>query len=79
MDIKLEILSEVISEAIHEAIEYIHIDADKLVNSVSILALGEIQKILQDESITDDFDVVEKIVEIFEKYNLDAGIRHDFG
>ncbi|MBQ2695688.1 MAG: hypothetical protein IJF61_00110 [Clostridia bacterium] len=79
MDIKLEILSEVISEAIHEAIEYIHIDADKLVNSVSILALGKIQKILQDESITEDFDVVEKIVEIFEKYNLDAGIRHDFG
>ncbi len=25
-----------------------------------------------------DFDVVEEIVFIFEKYNIDAGGRHDF-
>lgn len=28
--------------------------------------------------IEDDFDVVEKIVCIFEKYNIDAGGRHNF-
>ena len=30
------------------------------------------------EKIKNDFDVVEEIVCIFEKYNIDAGGRHDF-
>ncbi|MBE7036663.1 MAG: hypothetical protein E7403_05155 [Ruminococcaceae bacterium] len=78
MDVKLEIFAGVVSEAIQQAIEYIHIDTDDI-HSVALVILGEIKRIIQDETIEDDFFVVEEIVKDFEKYNIDAGIRHDFG
>ena len=79
MDIKLDILSGVISETIKDAIEYLHIDTNDVIPTVILLALQEIQNILCNDEIIDDFDVVEKIVLVFEKYQLDAGNRHDFG
>ena len=39
--------------------------------------LSEIQKVIQNESYS-DFDAIEEIVCIFEKYNIDSGFRHDF-
>ncbi len=78
MDIKLELFAEVVSDAINSAIRYIHIDTDDLINSVGLAALNEIRCIIQDDEIEDDFLVVEEIVRVFEKYNLDAGGRHDF-
>lgn len=79
MDIKLEIFAGVVADAVNDAIRYIHIDTDDVINSVALKALCEIQGIIQDETVEDDFDVVEKIVAVFEKYNIDAGFRHDFG
>ena len=78
MDVKLEIFAWAVSDAIHQAIEYIHIDTDD-VNSIAAVILGEIKSIIQDETIEDDFYVVEEIVKVFEKYQIDAGFRHDFG
>ena len=78
MDIKLEIFAGAVSEAIHQAIEYIYIDTDDI-HSVALVVLGEIKRIIQDETIEDDFYVVEEIVKVFEKYHIDAGFRHDFG
>ena len=54
------------------------INADEIADSVAIKALDEIKSLICNDEL-DDFDVVEKIVCIFEKYNIDAGIRHDFG
>ena len=78
MDIKLEIFAGAVAEVINSAIQYIHIDTDDAIHSVALTALGEIAQVVQNLEIEDDFYVVEEIVRIFEKYNLNAGGRHDF-
>ena len=78
MDIKLEIFAGAVAEAINSAKQYIHIDTDDVIHSVALTALGEIAQVVQNLEIEDDFYVVEEIVRIFEKYNLNAGGRHDF-
>lgn len=77
MDIKLELLSNAISELVMQRLDTINIDADKIADTVAITMLSEIQKIIQDDDVS-DFDAIEKIVVLFEKYGVDAGIRHDF-
>lgn len=76
MDIKLELLKNEISELIAGRLDTLNIDADKIADTAAIAALSEIQKIMK--SNLSDFDAVEKIVLIFEKYNLSCGGRHDF-
>lgn len=76
MDIKLELLKNEISELIAGRLDTLNIDADKIADTAAIYALSEIQKIMK--SNLSDFDAVEKIVLIFEKYNLSCGGRHDF-
>ncbi len=78
MDIKLELLSNAISELVMQRLDTISIDADKIADTVAITMLSEIQKIIQNDEIS-DFDAIEKIVVLFEKYGVDAGVRHDFG
>ena len=78
MDIKLELLSWAISDAIQSAIKYIHIETNDAMNTVALVVLREIQLILKNQDIEDNFDVVEEIVRVFEKYHLSAGFRHDF-
>ncbi len=39
--------------------------------------LGEIKNIIKNENYS-DFDAIEKIVRLFEKYQIDCGYRHDF-
>ena len=78
MDIKLDIFAGAVSDAINSAMQYIHIDTDDVINSVALTVLNEIQSVIQNTEIVDDFDVVEEIVCIFEKYNINAGWRHDF-
>ena len=77
-DLKLEVFSWAIADAINSAIKYVHIDTDAI-HSVAFTVLNEIKVILADENIEDDFDVVEEILCVFEKYNISAGGRHDFG
>lgn len=77
MDIKLELLRGYISDYVKQHIKDFEIDANKISNSRAIEILSEIQKVIQEEGNT-DFDCVEKIVLIFEKYQLSAGARHDF-
>lgn len=77
MQIKLELLQNVIFDAIREKLSYMEFDADKIADTTAIKALAEIKGILHDDTKS-DFDAVEKIVCIFEKYNIDIGGRHDF-
>ena len=79
MDIKLELFAGAVADAINSMIRYIHIDTNDTINSVAMAALNEIKYVLANQDIEDDFDVVEEIVCIFEKYNISAGGRHDFG
>lgn len=78
MDIKLEILAGAIADTINSLIKNICIDTNDVINSTALTVLMEIRNVIRNVKIEDDFDVVEEIVLIFEKYNIDAGSRHDF-
>ncbi|MBR4720842.1 MAG: hypothetical protein IK057_03665 [Clostridia bacterium] len=77
MHIKLELLKGAICDAITSGLTYTEIDADKIADTMAIDALSEIKEIIKDNTKS-DFDVVEEIVRVFEKYNIDIGGRHDF-
>ncbi len=77
MNIKTDILKAYIADMICNSIQDFGIDADKIVDSAATKALSEIQQVLHCNDL-DDFQTVEEIVLIFEKYNLDAGVCHDF-
>lgn len=77
MNIKLELLRNYISDFVNNKIEDLEIDASKIADTTAIEILSEIQKVMQNENLS-DFDAMEQIVCIFEKYNIDAGFRHDF-
>ncbi len=76
MNIKVELLKNYISDCVNQNINDFEIDANKITDSVAIKALSEIQNIL----ITDNSDeeIVEQIVEVFEKYNLNFGSCHNY-
>ena len=59
------------------AIRYNDINADDIVDTTAIKILDEIKSVINNTEIEDDYEVVEQIVLIFEKYNIDAGMRHD--
>ena len=57
--------------------EDFEIDASKIADTTAIQMLREIQKVIHNEKYS-DFDAIEEIVCIFERYEIDAGFRHDF-
>lgn len=77
MNIKLELLKSYMSDYINSNLEDFDIDASQIADTTATQMLFEIQKVIKDETYS-DFDAVEKIVCIFEKYNIDFGSRHDF-
>ena len=76
-NIKVELLKNHISDFIQFRINDFQIDASEIADTTATKMLGEIQEIIKNDSYS-DFEVVEKIVCIFEKYNIDFGSRHDF-
>lgn len=78
MNIKLELLSGSIAEAIQEIFLMHDIDHSQLVDTKATKVLGEIKDVICDSTL-DDFDAIDKIVDIFIKYKIDIGGRHDFG
>ena len=77
MNIKTELLKDHISDFVQSRIEDFEIDASQIADTTATQMLSEIQTVIKNESYS-DFDVVEKIVCIFEKYSIDSGSRHDF-
>ena len=77
MNIKIKLLKDYISELVANNLGNIEIDADNIADSVAIQMLSEIQEIIKNEEYS-DFDAIEKIVCVFEKYRIDIGTRHDF-
>jgi len=77
MDIKLELLSGAICDAVKENMNTLNIDASQIVDSKAIKILGEIKDVIHNESL-DDFEMVDEIVNIFCKYDIDIGGCHDF-
>ena len=77
MKIKVELLKTHISDFINSRIEDFEIDADDIANTVAIKILAEIQEIIKNNSYS-DFERIEEIVCVFEKYKIDFGNCHDF-
>jgi len=77
MNIKFELIANEICEAVIKNIEKIDIDINSIAQTTAISALAEIQECIKNNEIS-DFEVVEKIVLIFDKYHISSGERHDF-
>ena len=83
MSIKVELLKNELCDLIFEKIGEISIDANKIIDTKATMMLEEIQSVLIGKG-TDfnsenlDFEIVEEIVCIFEKYGVDAGVCQDF-
>ena len=77
MKIKTELLKRYIADYINHQIEDFEINADKIADTTAIKVLAEIQEIIKNQEYS-DFEAIEEIVCIFEKYKIDAGCRHDF-
>ena len=77
MSIKTELIKSGIREIICSNISDFEIDESKVADTVAIKVISEIQEILKNTEL-DDFEMIEEIVLIFEKYNLNARHCHDF-
>ena len=78
MKIKTELLKDYLTNFICSRIEDFEFNADDIAECVAINALGEIQKVIKNDKFS-NFEIVEEIINIFEKYKLDYGVTHDFG
>ena len=81
MSIMLELiykeLSGTMNVALRQVLRDTKLDFNEIAQTKAISALSEIQEVIQNDEY-DDFEVVERIVCIFEKYKISAGVRHDF-
>ena len=77
MNIKTELIKEHIASYINSRIDDFEIDANSIADTNATIILGEIQKALCDENLT-DFDVIETIIELFNGFGISSGPRHDF-
>ncbi len=77
MNIKLELLRGYVADIINSHIKDFEIDASEIADTTAIKMISEIQKIVKDENY-DDFEAMDEIVRVFERYDVSAGNRHDF-
>lgn len=77
MDIKIELLKAYISDYINHRIEDFEINANEIADTNTIKILAEIQEIIKNENLS-DFEIVEKISNIFLENNIDCGNCHDW-
>ena len=76
MNIKLELLRKYIFDFLNNQIEEFEIDVAEIADTTAIQIIHEIQNVIKNENFS-DFDAIEEIVCIFEKFGIDSGFRHD--
>ena len=78
MNKKIELIKDEIGDILTKHLRDVSASDD----TIATKALKEIQEVLKDGNIVDgnknDFEIVEEIVSIFEKYDIDSGGCHDF-
>ncbi len=77
MKFKTDLLKNYISEYINQNIDDFIFDECKIADTTAINILAEIQSIIKKDEYS-DFEIVEEIICIFEKYNIDFGNCHNF-
>jgi len=79
MDIKAELVSRELSYKIANTLsQHLKFDLNEIANTTAITILSKVQEIIKKDELS-DFEMVEKIVCLFEDYNLSCGATHDFG
>lgn len=85
MKLKYGLLTSALSDAIYEtirtyitydALDELDIDLNEIVNRAAIKALFEIQNVIRNDAMS-DYDAIEEIVKIFEKYDISVTSRHN--
>ena len=77
MTVKTELLKQFLADAVCRNLQdFAEFDETLIANTTAIKALAEIQAVLKKDM--SDFETVEKIICIFEKYKLDPGSCHNF-
>ena len=77
MELKNELLACAVADLITKRLDFQDIDFSSMADSIAIDILSEIQKTIQNDTLS-DFEAIEKIVVVFEKHGIDSGSRHDF-
>lgn len=77
MNIKAELLKKHLTDCINLTSIDLEIDESQIADTTAIQMLSEIKNVIINTDYS-DFEVVEEIVCIFEKYGIDFGTRHDF-
>ena len=77
MNIKTELLRSYIADFVKSKINDFEIDASQIADTTATKMLSEIQAVIKNENYS-DFEIVDEIVCIFGKYNIDFGSCHDF-
>ncbi len=77
MELAFSIIAEEIARILKENIMDIKLDAQKVLEIESFKIVKEIHNILTNNSHS-DFEMIEEIVCVFEKYGIECGGCHDF-
>ena len=77
MDLKLELLADSLADILSQHFIAQNTNPNKLIDSKATKILSEIKDVICDDTL-DDFYAIDKIVDIFIKYKIDIGGRHDF-
>lgn len=84
MSLKKELIAQALATMVTENFDrYFDLGETHVANTLAIQVSSEIQGVLHTKTDfydpDNDFEIVEEIVKIFYKYNLNAGPCHDFG
>lgn len=79
----MELYKELLIKALEQGnieIKFDKCNLNEIVESHCYILLNEIKTIINDSSLSDKecFEKIEKIICLFEDYNISCGIRHDF-
>lgn len=77
MDIKYELLANTISGVVRRRIEEAFDELEEWSEATAMVMLTDIREIINDKSLSDS-DIVEKIVAVYEKNNVDCRVHHVF-
>ena len=77
MSVKKDLLKKIVADEICRQIGDVCIDESQVVNTEALEILEEIRRVIVADG--EDYDIVEDIVTILLRHNIDTGSCHDFG